>query len=106
MIVLDKKGLSLNGKEPLGKILTKLKQKKVENRLVECLDLDLRNAIGHGWYWVDKNKFYYTVDPTLLRAKSLSIVEFLMKVRESFLLTYCFMNTAFDRVKQIRDSKV
>ena len=104
MMILDKEKLSLSGKEPLGTILYKLKQNKIENRLQECLNLELRNSIGHGWHWVKNNEFNYISDPELRRTKSLTFGEFLIIVRRSYLWTYCFMNTAFDRILSLRNS--
>ncbi|GKS67854.1 hypothetical protein YTPLAS73_14010 [Nitrosarchaeum sp.] len=103
MIILDKKGLHLSGTEPLGIILRKLEQNKIENHLQECLNLELRNSIGHGWHWVKNNEFNYVSDPELRKTKSLTFGEFLIIVRQSYLLTYCFMNTAFDRILNLRD---
>ena len=73
LTTLDRTGLKIQGNEGLGTIMKKLKDKKINHNLTKYLDIDLRNALGHDWYWVKNNEFYYTTDPNLKRTKSLSI---------------------------------
>lgn len=101
---LDKKALSLTGKESLGQLLFKLEQVGIDHGFYEFLDKDLRNALGHGWYWFKNNRFYYVVDPELKRTKDLSLGELFIKMRKTALLTKGFADSAFERMGEIKQS--
>jgi len=102
LTTLDRTGLKIQGNEGLGTIMKKLKDKKINHSLTKYLDIDLRNALGHDWYWVKNNEFYYTTDPNLKRTKSLSLGELMVKKREVELFTRSFTDNAFEEVLRIK----
>lgn len=104
LVVLDKTSLSLTGKEPLGSLLHKLEKNGIKHGFDECIDKELRNAIGHGWYWFENNIFYYVVDPDLKKTKNLTLGELFIKKIEVQLLTKCFIDNAFARVLELKKS--
>jgi hypothetical protein len=105
MVVLKKDELELSGKEPLGSLLCKLEKKEIKHRFDECMDKEIRNVIGHGWYWFENNKFYYIVDPSLKKIKSLSLAELFIKMREVSLFLAAFLDNAFQRVLELKNQK-
>jgi len=78
LMTLNKNSLNITGRESLGQLLYKLKNKNIIYGFDEFLDKDLRNALSHDWYWFSKNIFYYTIDPDLKRTKSLSLGELMI----------------------------
>lgn len=104
LITLDKDELVLTGKEPLGSLLARLSQRGINNRFDECMDKELRIALAHGSFWFENNKFYYVVDPTLKRTKSLSLGELFIKMREVQLFAKSFLENSFPRIAEIKKS--
>jgi hypothetical protein len=102
LTTLDRTVLKIQGNEGLGTIMKKLKDKKINHNLTKYLDIDLRNALGHDWYWVKNNEFYYTIDPNLKRTKSLSLGELMVKKREIELFTRSFTDNAFEEILRIK----
>jgi len=102
MVTLDKSSLSLSGNEPLGKLLWILEQKGVVHHFEQFMNKDIRNALGHGWYWFSNNVFYYITDPQLKRTKSKSLGELFVEMRCVSLLTASFIDNAFERVLEIK----
>jgi hypothetical protein len=102
VITLDKEKLELKGNPSLGTILNHLESKKVNHRFDEIINKDLRNALGHSWYWWEKSEFYYTVDPTLKRTKKLTLGELYVITRKTALLTRSFIDNAFARIVEIK----
>lgn len=102
IITLDVQKLGLKGNPSLGTILNQLESKKVNHRFNEIINKDLRNALGHGWYWWEKSEFYYTVDPTLKRTKKLTLGELYVITRKTALLTRAFIDNAFTRIVEIK----
>lgn len=98
LMTLNKNSLNLTGKESLGQLLYKLKNKNIIYGFDEFLDKDLRNALSHDWYWFSKNIFYYTIDPDLKRTKSLSLGELMIKKITIEIFTNSFMNNASERI--------
>jgi len=103
MMTIDPR-LKLNFQNPLGKILYELKKNGIEHRYDECMDIDIRNAISHGWYWWSDNKFVYNLDKTLQRTKEIHLGELFMKHREVELLLISFLDNAFQRILEIKKS--
>ena len=101
MTVLDKKQLSLSGKEALGYLLNILDRRGINHGFDEFIDKDLRNALGHSWYWFQNNIFYYVADPDLKKTKSLTLAELFIKMRESSLLLSAFLDNAFERILEL-----
>ncbi len=98
LMTLDRKFFSITGREGLGQLIFKLEKKQIQHGFDEYLDKHLRNALGHDWYWFYNNVFYYTIDPTLKRTKSLSLGELMIKKRQIELFTRSFTENAFDRI--------
>jgi len=103
---IDKDKASLTGKEALGTLLLRLKQKKIHLEFDEFLDLDLRNALGHGWHWFENNKFHYVVDPELKRTKIISLADLFIKMRQIALLNRAFADHAFARMAEIVQNNI
>lgn len=105
LVTILKEQLGLSKNPTLGHILNQLENKGVKHRFYEIIDKDLRNALGHSWYWWQNNKFYYTVDPELKRTKELSLGELFVIVRKTSLLTTSFIDNAFKRILEITKSE-
>ena len=102
---LERKPLKIKGNEPLGTIMSKLKENHIEHHLEEYLEINLRNALGHDWYWIKNNEFYYIIDKNLERTKSLSLGELMIKKRQIELFTRSFTDNAFEEILRIKKSK-
>jgi len=70
------------------------------------MDKDIRNALGHSWYWFSNNVFYYMVDPQLKRTKNKSLGELFVEMRRVSLLTASFIDNAFERVLEIKKQEI
>lgn len=103
VIVLDKDKIGLRGNPALGTIFKNLENKKVKHRFYEIINMELRNALGHGWYWWQNSNFYYTVDPKLLEIKTLTLGELYVITRKTALLLNAFNSTAFQRIIEIKN---
>lgn len=104
LIVIDKPVLSITGKEALGGLIHKIEQSGITHRFDECMDREIRNAIGHGSYWFENNEFYYVVDPTLRRTKKLTLGELLIKKIEVQRFGQAFMDMAYTKIAQLKAS--
>lgn len=102
VVVLDKEKLGLKGNTALGVIFHHIENKNVKHRFNEILDIELRNALGHGWYWWQNSEFYYTNDPTLKKTKKLALGELFVTVRHVSLLTRAFTDNAFQHILEIK----
>lgn len=105
VIALAKEQLELRGNPALGRIFNQLERKNVKHRFFEIIDMDLRNALGHGWYWWQNSKFYYTTDPDLKRTRDMTLGELFVKIRQTSLLTRAFTDNAFERIIEIKRNK-
>jgi len=104
LVILDKPSLSLNGKEPLGKLLNILESKGIDHHFDQFMDADLRNVLGHGWYWFENNEFNYIVDPKLKRTKTKTLGQLFVDMRCVSLLTASFIDNAFPSIVEIKKS--
>ena len=105
VIALAKEQLELRGNPALGRIFNQLERKNVKHRFFEIIDMDLRNALGHGWYWWQNSKFYYTTDPDLKRTRDMTLGELFVKIRQTSLFTRAFTDNAFERIIEIKRNK-
>lgn len=92
------KSVRISGKETLGGILDKINVIMPGNKFDGCIDKKLRNALGHGWYWIENDKFYYKTTNGLIL--NLSFGEFYVKFRKLNLLTDCFAYDGMIHVKK------
>lgn len=104
LIIIDKPSLSITGKEALGSLISKLEQNGIKHRFDECMDREIRNAIGHGSYWFENNEFYYVIDPTLKKTKKITLAELLIKKIEVQRFTQSFIDNAFAKIVQLKDN--
>lgn len=102
MTTLDKSVLSLTGNEPLGRLLWILEQKGINHEFDQFMDKDIRNSLGHGWYWFENNIFNYVIDPQLKRTKTKTLGELFIEMRRASLLTASFIDNAFERILEIK----
>ena len=105
MVTIDQEKLNVNYQQPLGTILIELKKNETDHKFDECMDKDIRNAIAHGWYWWDNDKFVYTNDKKLKNTKEISLGELFIKHREISLLLSAFNENAFELVLKIRNQR-
>ncbi|MGI0073535.1 MAG: hypothetical protein ACREA3_06965 [Nitrosotalea sp.] len=102
IIQVEEQPLIRQNPEPLGLLLKKLSQNRINYRFDECMDKELRIALAHGSFWFENNKFYYVVDPTLKRTKSLSLGELFIKMIEVQLLAKAYLENCFPRILEIK----
>ncbi|AIF84160.1 hypothetical protein NTE_02105 [Candidatus Nitrososphaera evergladensis SR1] len=85
---------TVTGKEELGRLINDVIGSVYKNNgLSEFVDTKFRNALAHGWCFVNDDRLHYYTDGTLKNLQSLSIYELLLKFRKMNLFTLALMQT-------------
>ena len=69
------------------------------------MDKDIQNAIAHGWYCWNNDKFVYTNDRKLKQTREIPLGELFIKHREVSLLLAAFNDNVFELVLKIRNQR-
>ena len=77
------------------KQLDKVTQKKSRS-LTEKIDIQLRNALTHGLFWLEGSVLVYCSDITLRRQKEIIVPELWIKTREQSKIVQCLINFIAD----------
>jgi hypothetical protein len=72
----------ITGTETLGNLVGVIKSITSIDLKESIVDTEFRNALGHGWYWVENNDIHYFTDGTLTSSISLRLGELYIKQRK------------------------
>jgi hypothetical protein len=72
----------IRGIETLGTLLAAIETVTAVKLKGTVIDEKFRNALGHGWYWVQNDQIHYYTDGTLKNELTLSIAELFIKQRK------------------------
>jgi len=92
-------GIKNPGKQPIGKVIKKLRAKYPTNHFLQYLKTNIRNAIAHYSYFFEKNSIalcngYFDPNPTFI-----TIEEFMKTSKKLSILTDTFMILFLDKYK-------
>ena len=65
-------------------------------RITQEIDVDLRNALAHGLFWMNRTELVYFKDVSLKKEKRIGLDELWMKTRDQSIVTQCFIKLIAD----------
>lgn len=90
----------ITGKETLGKLLDKYDEIIPDNKIKNNINNELRNAIGHGKWWIQNNNFCF--EDKTKELEQYDLPQLLIEVIQLSTFLRCFYEKGFARAIQIK----
>lgn len=96
-VLFDSFGLNNAGKKPLGLIIQKLKDNCPQNKFIDYLNTEIRNAVTHYSYYFENGKLYLCNGFLDNNPKEMELHEFMTETKNMNLITTSFVHIFLDK---------